>query len=144
MQSGQKHILQLCQLPFLFLWPIFLCQCIMSPHYVLCIKMPLRKYLNVVFSLVFFISLLLIYAVLAVGTLCKSLLRLVTKACVFSKGFTALTLVFPTICLFPSAKYTEENQNMGSKWSSAFNSVIHGCLNWHCALIREESLFLDS
>lgn len=112
--------------------------------HVLCIKMPLRIYLNVVFSLVFFISLLLIYAVLAVGTLCKSLLRLVTKACVFSKGFTALTLVFPTICLFPSAKYTEENQNMGSKWSSAFNSVIHGCLNWHCALIREESLFLDS
>lgn len=112
--------------------------------HILCIKMLLRIYLHIVCSLFSFISLLLIYAVLAVGTLCKSLLRPVTKACVFSKGFTALALFFFTICLFPSAKYTEENQNMGSKWSSAFNSVIHGCLNWHCALIRGESPFPDS
>lgn len=76
------------------------------------------------------------------GTLYKSLLRPVTKDCVISKGFTALALDFTTICLFPSAKDTEENQSNGNKWSAAFNSVVHGCLNWYCALISGKSPFL--
>ena len=41
------------------------------------------------------------------GTLCKSLLRPVTRDGVHSKGFTASALVPVTICPFPSAKDTE-------------------------------------
>lgn len=68
----------------------------------------------------------IIYLGRAVGTLCKSLLRPVTRDCVPSKGFIASALAPRAICAFPCAKGTEENQRTGNKWSAAIPGCCRG------------------